>query len=247
MTGAAGAAGGAVQRRRTMPGSSAARSARSEPSAGGLRGRLPARGRRPRRPGDVLARLPSTIPDLEQRAILHAVRTRAPLKPVAILVIDDEAEHPRLAADDSGIRGYESSARPPARTACALIEREAAGPGVPRHQDARHGRPRGRCRRSAHLTDATPIVVISGARRRSSSDGGRGDKRARFDFIEKPLDAERVLVTVRNALDTSRLRSENRSLKRDVEKRYQMVGDSAGAAGGARRDSARRRRPTPPC
>ena len=47
-----------------------------------------------------------------------------------------------------------------------------------------------------------------------------------FDFIEKPLERERVLVTVRNAVDSRRLRSENRSFKRDAEKRYQIVGDS---------------------
>jgi two-component system nitrogen regulation response regulator NtrX len=47
-----------------------------------------------------------------------------------------------------------------------------------------------------------------------------------FDFIEKPLSSERVLVTIRNVLDQSRLADENRSLKRAVEARHQMVGES---------------------
>src|SRR5207248_11702532 len=49
-----------------------------------------------------------------------------------------------------------------------------------------------------------------------------------FDFIEKPLASERVLVTIRNALDQTRLKDENRSLKRAVEVRHQMVGESPG-------------------
>jgi two-component system nitrogen regulation response regulator NtrX len=51
-------------------------------------------------------------------------------------------------------------------------------------------------------------------------------KAGAFDFIEKPLASERVLLTIRNALDQTRLADENRSLKRAVEVRHQMVGDS---------------------
>ena len=40
-----------------------------------------------------------------------------------------------------------------------------------------------------------------------------------FDFIEKPLASERVLLTIRNALDQTRLVDENRSMKRAVEAR----------------------------
>jgi two-component system nitrogen regulation response regulator NtrX len=51
-----------------------------------------------------------------------------------------------------------------------------------------------------------------------------------FDFIEKPLAEERVLVTVRNAVDTRRLKSENRTYPKDVEKKHQIVGDSPALA-----------------
>jgi len=54
----------------------------------------------------------------------------------------------------------------------------------------------------------------------------RATKLGAFDFIEKPLASERVLVTIRNALDQTRLRNENTSLKRAVEVRHQMVGES---------------------
>jgi len=80
-----------------------------------------------------------------------------------------------------------------------------------------------------HLTDTTPIVVISGHVEQggaSSSEAAEAIKLGARDFIEKPPTQDRILVTVRNALDTSRLRIENRSFKRDIEKRYQIVGDS---------------------
>ena len=80
-----------------------------------------------------------------------------------------------------------------------------------------------------HLTDTTPIVVISGHVEQggaSSSEAAEAIKLGARDFIEKPPTQDRILVTVRNALDTSRLRSENRSFKRDIEKRYQIVGDA---------------------
>jgi two-component system nitrogen regulation response regulator NtrX len=53
-------------------------------------------------------------------------------------------------------------------------------------------------------------------------------KRGAIDFIEKPFGAERLLVTIRNQLDRTRLIDENRSLRRAAEVRHQMVGESPG-------------------
>ena len=78
--------------------------------------------------------------------------------------------------------------------------------------------------RLRHLVEVTPIVVISG--HGTVSTAVEATKLGAFDFIEKPLERERVLVMVRNAVDSRRLRTENRSFKRDAEKRYQIVGDS---------------------
>jgi hypothetical protein len=55
-----------------------------------------------------------------------------------------------------------------------------------------------------------------------------------------------VLVTVRNAVDTRRLKTENKSYRRDAEKKYQIVGDSPRSPRCAAR-FRRRRRPTPRC
>jgi two-component system nitrogen regulation response regulator NtrX len=69
-----------------------------------------------------------------------------------------------------------------------------------------------------------PVVIISG--HGTVSTAVEATKAGAFDFIEKPLASERVLVTIRNALDQTRLRDENKSLKRAAEVRHQMVGES---------------------
>jgi two-component system nitrogen regulation response regulator NtrX len=51
-------------------------------------------------------------------------------------------------------------------------------------------------------------------------------KRGAFDFIEKPLATERILVTIRNALGFRKLADDNRSLSQAVEIRSEMVGSS---------------------
>ena len=52
-------------------------------------------------------------------------------------------------------------------------------------------------------------------------------KKGAYDFIEKPLDLNRLLITIRNALDKSSLITETRVLKKKVSKGYEMVGESA--------------------
>ncbi|PWL38235.1 response regulator [Flagellimonas aquimarina] len=47
-----------------------------------------------------------------------------------------------------------------------------------------------------------------------------------FDYISKPPDLNRLLTTVRNALDRKELVVENKILKKKVSKKYEMVGES---------------------
>jgi two-component system, NtrC family, nitrogen regulation response regulator NtrX len=74
------------------------------------------------------------------------------------------------------------------------------------------------------MNDAVPVVVISG--HGTISTAVEATKKGAFDFIEKPFASDRVLVSLRNALDQRQLRDENRSLKRAVEVRHQMIGES---------------------
>jgi two-component system nitrogen regulation response regulator NtrX len=47
-----------------------------------------------------------------------------------------------------------------------------------------------------------------------------------YDFLEKPLDTDRILLTIRNAVKTVDLTSENERLREEVGGRYEIVGSS---------------------
>ncbi len=51
-------------------------------------------------------------------------------------------------------------------------------------------------------------------------------KKGAYDFISKPPDINRMLITLRNAMDKSQLVKETKVLKRKVSKTYDMIGDS---------------------
>ena len=51
-------------------------------------------------------------------------------------------------------------------------------------------------------------------------------KKGAFDFIEKPLDLNRLLITIKNALEFGKLASETKVLKKKVSKKYEMIGNS---------------------
>src|SRR3954466_7134592 len=78
--------------------------------------------------------------------------------------------------------------------------------------------------RLRRMNESLPVVVVSG--HGTISTAVEATKKGAFDFIEKPFASERVLVIIRNALDQRQLRDENRSLKKAVEVRHQMIGDS---------------------
>jgi two-component system nitrogen regulation response regulator NtrX len=52
-------------------------------------------------------------------------------------------------------------------------------------------------------------------------------KKGAYDFLQKPPDLNRLLVTVRNALDRTKLVTETKTLKKKIAKSSEMVGDSA--------------------
>jgi len=69
-----------------------------------------------------------------------------------------------------------------------------------------------------------PIVMISG---HGDLDTAVNTMRlGAFDYISKPPDLNRLLNTVRNALDRKELVVENKRLKKKVSKNYEMVGES---------------------
>ena len=72
----------------------------------------------------------------------------------------------------------------------------------------------------------TPIVMLSG--HGTIDTAVEAIKKGAFDFISKPLDLNRLLVTVRNAMDRNSLVSETKTLKRKITKTREMIGNSAG-------------------
>ncbi len=69
-----------------------------------------------------------------------------------------------------------------------------------------------------------PVVMISG--HGNIDTAVEAIKKGAFDFIEKPLDLNRVLITIRNALDKSTLVSQTKNLRKKVSKKFEIVGES---------------------
>jgi two-component system nitrogen regulation response regulator NtrX len=79
--------------------------------------------------------------------------------------------------------------------------------------------------RIRELEPPAAVVMISG--HSTIATAVQATQRGAFDFLEKPLDADRLLVTLRNALKHSALAGENRELKKALDTRFPMVGTSA--------------------
>lgn len=73
------------------------------------------------------------------------------------------------------------------------------------------------------VTD-TPVIIISG--HGTIDIAVDAIKKGAYDFIEKPIDLNRMLITLRNAIDKNKLVNETKILKNAVSKQYEMVGNS---------------------
>jgi two-component system nitrogen regulation response regulator NtrX len=145
--------------------------------------------------------------------------------PARILLIDDDAgirESMRMPLE---YEGYEYLAAGTAEEGIALVQRESPDivfldikmPGMD-GMDA--------LSRIKAIDEGVPVVMISA--HGTTQTAFEASRRGAIDFIEKPFGAERLLVTIKNQLDRSRLIDENKTLRRAAEVRHQMVGESAG-------------------
>jgi len=73
-------------------------------------------------------------------------------------------------------------------------------------------------------SSATPVVMISG--HGNIDTAVEAIKKGAFDFLEKPLDLNRLLITIRNAMDKSTLITQTQVLKNKVSKMYEIIGQS---------------------
>src|SRR5216117_3605719 len=141
-----------------------------------------------------------------------------------ILVIDDEAPIRDSLRMMLEYEGYEFLGAATGQEGLALAEREAPDlvlldvkmPGMDGIEVLE---------RLRNMNESLPVVVVSG--HGTISTAVEATKKGAFDFIEKPFASDRVLVSLRNALDQRQLRDENRSLRKDLEGRHQMIGESA--------------------
>jgi two-component system, NtrC family, nitrogen regulation response regulator NtrX len=78
--------------------------------------------------------------------------------------------------------------------------------------------------RLRELDPAATVVMISG--HGTIATAVEATQRGAFDFLEKPLDSDRLLVTVRNALNLAVLSTENQRFKRAADQAHAMVGSS---------------------
>lgn len=69
-----------------------------------------------------------------------------------------------------------------------------------------------------------PVVIVSG--KGTVQRAVEATKKGGYDFLEKPVDAQRLLVTVRNALEKAQLERQRDLLLDKARERYQMVGTS---------------------
>ena len=75
-------------------------------------------------------------------------------------------------------------------------------------------------------TKQSNLNVIMISAHSSLENAVKATKLGAFDFIEKPIDREKLLISVRNASERTNLISENKILKKDLEAEYTMIGSS---------------------
>jgi two-component system nitrogen regulation response regulator NtrX len=75
----------------------------------------------------------------------------------------------------------------------------------------------------AHGTESSLIMMSGHGNIETAVDAV---KRGAFDYLAKPIDLNRLLVTIRNAMDKTTLVTETKILKKKIGKSYEMIGDS---------------------
>jgi two-component system nitrogen regulation response regulator NtrX len=74
------------------------------------------------------------------------------------------------------------------------------------------------------VDDAPEVIMISG--HGTIETAVRATKLGAYDFLEKPLSIEKTLILVKNAIDSKKLRRENLELKKQLQTKSVIVGES---------------------
>ncbi|HTD21718.1 MAG TPA: sigma-54 dependent transcriptional regulator [Terriglobales bacterium] len=74
------------------------------------------------------------------------------------------------------------------------------------------------------VDDPPEVIMISG--HGTIETAVRATKLGAYDFLEKPLSLEKTLILIKNAIDAKRLRGENRDMKKQLQPKSEIVGQS---------------------
>ncbi len=142
-----------------------------------------------------------------------------------VLLVDDEANIRRMLGALLRSEGFSVSEAANGNAALLLLDEEDPDvvlldlmmpPGPDGLETLTRMRERGR---------SAPVIMMSG--KAQLNDAVQAVKLGAFQFLEKPLSPEGVLVTVRAALELNRTRAENRALRAELGRRSDLIGSGS--------------------
>ena len=141
-----------------------------------------------------------------------------------ILVVDDEAAIRRSLSGILSDEGYEAALAEDGERALAAVRERT--PDAVLLDIAMPGRDGTSVLEELRRTQpALPVVMMSG--HGTIETAVRATQLGAFDFIEKPLSLEKLLLTLRHAIEKGRLERENRELRAKSLRAHEILGDSS--------------------
>ncbi|WP_350292383.1 sigma-54 dependent transcriptional regulator [uncultured Croceitalea sp.] len=139
------------------------------------------------------------------------IEDEAAIRRVLVKILSEESDTYNVSEAEDGLRGIETIKKEDFDLVLCDIKMPKMD-GVEVLEAARKIKPE------------IPFIMISG---HGDLDTAVNTMRlGAFDYISKPPDLNRLLTTVRNALDRKELVVENKKLKKKVSKNYEMIGES---------------------
>jgi two-component system nitrogen regulation response regulator NtrX len=141
-----------------------------------------------------------------------------------VLIVDDEESIRKSLAGILGDEGYEVASAASGKEALDLLSEaqpalallDIAMPDMDGIETLR---------RFKETRPEMQVIMITG--HGTIDTAVQTTKMGAYDFLQKPLSLERVSLAVKHGLEDFRLRQENETLKKSIERRYEIVGESA--------------------
>jgi two-component system nitrogen regulation response regulator NtrX len=142
-----------------------------------------------------------------------------------VLIVDDEASIRRSLAGILSDEGYRTAEAPDGDAALAEMRGDAM-PDAVLLDIAMPGRDGVAVLEELQRSwPSVPVVMMSG--HGTIETAVRATQLGAFDFLEKPLSIEKLLLTLRHALERSRLERENQRLRAEAVRAHEILGESA--------------------